>query len=188
MHGSVDDSVWYGKTVLTVPGIGNSGPQHWQSLWEARHVAFVRVQQRDWDNPVLTQWLVPLEKAVRSAPLPVFIAAHSLGCLLVAHWLAQTSVEVCGALLVAVPDPAGENFPAQAAGFEAPPLVRLPCPTTVVASADDPYADMAFARRCAQAWGSRLINVGKAGHINAGSGLGQWEQGKQLLGELVAAS
>ncbi|MFL6602591.1 MAG: RBBP9/YdeN family alpha/beta hydrolase [Steroidobacteraceae bacterium] len=188
MHESVDDSALYGKTVLTVPGIGNSGPDHWQSHWEAQNDAFVRVQQRDWDNPVLAEWVVPLEAAVRSAGRHVFIAAHSLGCLLVTHWLAHASVNVCGALLVAVPDPNGQNFPARAAGFGATAMVRLPCPTIVVASVDDPYADIGFAQRCAEAWGSRFVNVGKAGHINAASCLGQWTEGKRLLQGLVTAS
>jgi len=170
-------------TVLTVPGIGNSGPDHWQSLWEAGDPAVVRVQQHDWDNPVLAEWLAPLETAVRSAGHRVFIVAHSLGCLLVTHWLAQASVGICGALLVAVPDPQGENFPARAAGFGVP-LVRMPCPTIVVASVDDPYADIGFAQRCAQVWGSRFVEVGNAGHINAASRLGHWDEGKRLLAGL----
>jgi predicted alpha/beta hydrolase family esterase len=43
--------------------------------------------------------------------------------------------------------------------------VPLHCPSIVVA----------------ESWGSRLVNIGKAGHINAASGLGEWTEGHRLL-------
>jgi uncharacterized protein len=169
--------------VLIVPGLGNSGPTHWQSLWEA-HEGYHRVQQRDWDYPVCSEWMSCLDRAVREAPADVLIAAHSLGTLLVTHWLAGTKVRIGGALLVAVPDPEAPGFPPQARGFA--PIAHLPlhCPSIVVASIDDPYGDSAFARQCAESWGSRLVNIGKAGHINAASGLGEWNEGHRLLESL----
>jgi len=33
-------------------------------------------------------------------------------------------------------------------------------------------------------WGSRFVEVGKAGHINAASRLGHWDEGKRLLAGL----
>jgi predicted alpha/beta hydrolase family esterase len=54
----------------------------------------------------------------------------------------------------------------------------------VVASIDDPYGDLAFARQCAEDWGSRLVSIGKAGHINAASGLREWDEGHRLLESL----
>jgi predicted alpha/beta hydrolase family esterase len=167
--------------VLLVPGIGNSGPTHWQSLWETRYAGYLRVQQRDWAHPVCSEWRESLESAARREVSDVLIAAHSLGTLLVAHWLAATAITVAGALLVAVPDPEGQRFPMEALGFAPVPRVRLPCPTVVVASANDPYSELRFARACADAWGSRLVNVGQAGHINADSGLGDWDEGHRLL-------
>ncbi|HET7812567.1 MAG TPA: alpha/beta hydrolase, partial [Steroidobacteraceae bacterium] len=59
------------------------------------------------------------------------------------------------------------------------------CPSIVVASRNDPYGTLDFARGCAQAWGSRFVDIGDAGHINAASGLGDWAAGHELLGELV---
>ena len=41
------------------------------------------------------------------------------------------------------------------------------------------------ARELAQAWGSRLVNIGPAGHINGDSGLGDWPEGKRLLRHLI---
>ncbi|MHB8571229.1 MAG: alpha/beta hydrolase, partial [Metallibacterium sp.] len=37
--------------VLILPGLWNSGPQHWQTQWEARHAEWKRVLQRDWATP-----------------------------------------------------------------------------------------------------------------------------------------
>jgi hypothetical protein len=171
--------------VLLVPGIGNSGPAHWQSYWESAHDSYARVQQHDWEHPVCADWVSALELAAQRAAPGVLIAAHSLGCLVVAHWLARTSVRIAGALLVAVPDPRGANFPVEAKGFASVPRDPLPCPSIVVASSDDPYSDMAFATQCANAWGSRLINIGRAGHINAASGLGYWNEGERMLRSLL---
>jgi len=174
--------------VLLVPGIGNSGPTHWQSYWEAAHASYARVHQRDWDHPVCADWVAALECAAqRAAPNPLLVA-HSLGCLTAVHWLAQTSINVTGVLLVAIPDPDRASFPAQAKGFAPIPGNQLPCPSIVVASADDPYSDIAFAQRCANAWKSRFIDIGCAGHINAASGLGNWEQGHRMLRSLLAGS
>lgn len=170
--------------VLLVPGIGNSGPGHWQSHWESEHDAYVRVQQNDWDHPVCADWVSALELAAQRAAPGVLIAAHSLGCLVVANWLARTSVRIAGALLVAIPDPGRPSFPTEAQGFTHVPMDRLPCPSIVVASSDDPYNDIAFATQCAHAWGSRFINIGRAGHINAASGLGNWADGQRMLRSL----
>jgi len=51
--------------VLLVPGIGNSGPEHWQSRWEAQHASYIRVRQSDWDNPVCADWQQALELAAQ---------------------------------------------------------------------------------------------------------------------------
>src|SRR5580765_7501371 len=75
--------------VVIVPGLGDSGPQHWQTLWQAAYPRHVRVVQRDWDRPRLDDWLAALDDAVRAAAAPVVIAAHSLACVLVAHWAAR---------------------------------------------------------------------------------------------------
>jgi predicted alpha/beta hydrolase family esterase len=128
-----------------------------------------------------------LDRAAREAGKDIVIAAHSLGALLVAHWLGTTAASVRGVLLVAVPDPDGAHFPAQAQGFAPLPRHRLNCPSIVVASTDDPYGGIPIAQECAQAWGSRLVNLGPRGHINAASGLGDWDEGHLLLRSLQGA-
>src|ERR1700755_1324778 len=80
-------------SLLIVPGLGGSGPDHWQSQWEAIDMRCTRVEQRDWDRPVLSDWVETLERAVLAAPGEVVLVAHSLGCITVAHWAATGSVQ-----------------------------------------------------------------------------------------------
>ena len=169
--------------VLIVPGIGGSGPEHWQSRWQALEPSYRRVQMPDWDRPELEGWLSALSAAVLAAPTPPVLVAHSLGCLTVAHWAARGG-RARAALLVAVPDPRGPEFPPEASSFEPLPLTPIPFPTLVVASQNDSYGSFEFAAGCAKAWGSELSDIGNAGHINADSGLGDWSAGRQLLAGL----
>jgi predicted alpha/beta hydrolase family esterase len=170
--------------VLILPGIGNSGPLHWQSMWEQAHPDFVRVQQRDWDRPVCEEWVATLEAAVKRAGPRVVLVAHSLGCLTVAHWASGPHSPVGAALLVAVPDPNGPNCPQGITGYSLTPTQPFPFPGTMVISTDDPYGSPEHAERLARAWGSRVVHIGARGHINAESGLGEWGEGYDLLEQL----
>ena len=173
-------------TALILPGIGSSGPDHWQSLWEKTNPTFVRVQQRDWDNPVCVEWMAILEEYVAAAGANVVLVAHSLACVVVAHWAAKTTLKIKGALLVAPPDPVGSNFPKEAVGFSPMPVYPLAFPSIVVASTNDPYGSLDFASSCASAWGSRFVSIGAVGHINSNSGLGDWREGFVLLQQMVS--
>src|SRR3954470_22488286 len=93
------------RKILILPGHGGSGPRHWQTLWEAAHPSFRRVEQRDWLHPVCSEWVGKLEDAVAASGPDTVLVAHSLACLLVAHWAAASALPVSAALLVAVPDP-----------------------------------------------------------------------------------
>ncbi len=170
---------------LIVPGIGNSGPEHWQTLWERQHPGWQRVQQQDWDRPVCEEWLRALDDAIGRLSLSPVLIAHSMGCLLVAHWAHRSSAPVRGAFLVAVPDPDGPLFPPAAQGFQSVPTGTLRFPSLVVASHDDPFGSIAYAKRCAAGWGSGFVEVGAAGHINADSGLGNWPAGRALFEGLI---
>ncbi len=176
--------------VLIVPGIGNSGPEHWQSRWQQRDPSYVRAPFADWDAPDRRDWVATLDATLRALGPETVIVAHSLGTLAVAHWAAQYGARgerppVAAALLVAVPDPDGPQFPAQARHFKPLPLQPLGFPSVVVASDDDPYGSAAYAAAVAQAWGSRYAPVGALGHINAASWLGDWEQGRALFDTLL---
>jgi hypothetical protein len=173
-------------TALILPGIGNSGPEHWQSRWEAANPAFVRVQQRDWDTPVCKEWLDTLEMSVSRYGAGVVLIAHSLACLLVAHWAARSPLTVKGALLVAPPNPDGPNFPKEISGFAPVPQKPFTFPSIVVASSNDPYGNIDVAKSFAAVWGGRFVNAGAIGHINSDSGLGAWREGFALYQQLAA--
>lgn len=64
------------------------------------------------------------------------------------------------------------------------PLNRLPFPSIVVASSDDPYVTLERAEEFARAWGSEFVNIGPGGHLNSASGLGDWPVGFALLERL----
>lgn len=76
-------------TVLVLPGLHGSGEGHWQTAWEQQQgecgCVFVRVQQRSWDVPDRDEWVAAFDAALRSAPAPVLLVAHSLGCALAVH-------------------------------------------------------------------------------------------------------
>ena len=169
------------QTFITLPGIGGSGDAHWQTLWERADERFMRFQPSTWDEPELSNWIDAVDKALLATRTNPVLVAHSLSCLLVAHWARRSMKSVSGAFLVSVPDPAGPKFPAEAASFRDVPTTPLPFPALIVASTNDPYGTIAYARSRAEAWRAGLVEVGALGHINGSSGVGDWPQGRQLL-------
>ncbi|MGY3033296.1 putative alpha/beta hydrolase family esterase [Bradyrhizobium sp. USDA 4354] len=167
--------------IITLPGLGGSGDTHWQTLWERTDARFTRFQPASWDQPDLGDWEQALERAVRHCARPPVLVAHSLACLLVAHWAARFPSVIAGAFLVAVPDPGGANFPSEAAAFKPVPDRSLRFPSLIIVSTDDPYGGLEMTQRRARVWESDLIVLGALGHINASSRLGDWPQGRALL-------
>jgi predicted alpha/beta hydrolase family esterase len=179
--------------ILILPGLGGSGPAHWQTLWETRDARCARVEQRDFDNPRRDEWVETLNERIVTSPEPVVLVAHSLACALVAHWAERhargpSGGVVAAALLVAPADvDAPERTPPETRGFAPLPTARLPFPATVVASHDDPFVAFERARELATCWGARFVDAGCAGHINAASGLGDWTEGWRHLEDLLRA-
>ena len=180
-----------GGSVLLVPGLGGSGPEHWQSIWEARNPGYRRVEQRVWDDPDPEEWAAGLEAAVREAQAPVVLVAHSLSCSLVALWALRSPAggsvgKVAAAMLVSPADVGSEErTPPEARRFSPMPLAPLPFRTVVVASSTDPYVAEDRARLFARRWGARFVGAGEQGHINAESGHGEWPEGERVLAELL---
>ncbi|WP_332814311.1 RBBP9/YdeN family alpha/beta hydrolase [Ramlibacter sp.] len=172
--------------VLLLPGWENSGPQHWQSLWEAQH-GYRRVEQHDWMRPLRGDWIARLEEVVLAGDRPLVLAAHSLGCILVTAWagVSRNTARVAAALLVAPADTERVELRERLPGWA--PIARqpLPFPSVLVASRNDPYCTFDRAGELAQAWRSRLVDHGGAGHLNADSGLGSWPRGHALLRDLM---
>ena len=169
--------------IFIVPGLGNSGPDHWQTHFERQHPEFIRIQQQEWDAPDRADWVAALDAALQGEDLSrVVLVAHSLGCATIAHWAAQYGRSIRGALLVAPSDVETARYAAfPTTGFAPMPMARLPFPSKVVFSQNDEWASPARARQFAQAWGSELVDIGAAGHINTTSGHGNWPAGLALL-------
>jgi predicted alpha/beta hydrolase family esterase len=79
----------------------------------------------------------------------------------------------------------GKEMPRQIKDFSPIPRRLLPFPSIVVSSSNDPFLTVDRARELARDWGSRLVDIGPAGHINGDSGLGDWPEGKRLLRHLI---
>jgi predicted alpha/beta hydrolase family esterase len=142
--------------------------------------------QDDWLEPRLQDWLTALDRDIRGCPTPPVLVAHSLACPLVAHWAKGGGTQVRAALLVAPADvDSPDRTPEEVRSFSPVPLVRLPFPSLVVASDDDPFVSPERADAFARAWGSRLVMLPRAGHINADAGFGPWPEGRQLLAGLM---
>ena len=174
------------KNVLILPGWENSGPKHWQSLWEQRY-GYVRVEQHDWIKPLRGDWVARLEDVVLTCTEPAVLVAHSLGCLLVAAWAAhsQNTHRVKAALLVAPGDVERPEIREQLPGWCPIELRTLPFPAVLLGSRNDPYCEFERARLFASAWTAQFMDYGDCGHINADSGLASWPEGHVLLQDLM---
>ena len=177
-------------TILTVAGLNGSGPDHWQSHWDFRFPNCRRVDMGDWTSPTRSYWVDQLDRALQSAARPVLLVAHSLGCHAVVWWAAVRWSQlfrdvVAGAMLVAPPDVERADAPAPIYAFGPVPRERLPFPTLIVVSRNDPFASFEASIRMAHIWGSDVFDAGNAGHLNAKSGHRQWSEGLRLLSGLA---
>ena len=175
---------------LLIPGWHGSGAGHWQAAW-AKQQKFTLVDQADWEWPRRGDWTTRLEDVVSSTSGSIILIAHSLGCHLLAHWatLSQQLSRVKAALLVAPPDLGRAELPPQLSPWrsgQAAAANRLPFPSLVLASSDDPYSSVAQARQSAASWGAEFRDLGPLGHINSESGLGEWRQGLLILQDFLS--
>lgn len=171
--------------ILIAPGLGNSPPEHWQRRWAGRMSSARVIEQDNWDQPVLADWVANIHREIMLATRPVVLIGHSLSVAaiaLTAPRLADTKVR--GAFLVSPPDFEGPNIPPEALPFM-PPTDPLPFPSIVVVSTTDPLVSVERARGFAADWGSDVLLAGDAGHINVASGHGPWPEGLLMFGELM---
>lgn len=180
-------------TVLIVPGLRDQVAEHWQTLLAAK---LPRVQtvppmgRTDLDCALRVQ---AIERTAQAIAGPLVVVAHSGGCIMLAHWARQSTRNVRGALLATPPDfesPMPEGYPTlaalQASGWLPVPRTRLPFPSIVAASRNDPLGRFERVADLAQAWGSRLVDLGEVGHLNPASGFGDWPQAFAFIDELTA--
>ncbi|TCM67817.1 hypothetical protein EC844_107112 [Acinetobacter calcoaceticus] len=169
---------------VIVPGAGGSDFDHWQSWLQRQLMSSSRVQQQDWQLPILEQWVNQCVKTLQKAPDQVQIIAHSFGCLTSVATLARHPMlakKVKKMLLVAPANPsrfgergfARDSVTDYASYFH---QLKLNVPTEMIISENDPWLAFADAQRLAQAWHVNAHNLGQVGHINVASGFGPFPE------------
>jgi hypothetical protein len=161
--------------ILVMPGLHGSDPDHWQSFWEFRYPEFQRVQQDDWESAELDIWAQRLISTALGHSRPVIVVAHSFGCLATIRATVLAPDLIAGALLVAPADPARFGVDSIL------PNSTLSIPTLMVASTNDPFMGLVNAKHWASQWGSKMLTLTGAGHINVESGFRIWPGGLELL-------
>ena len=170
--------------VFLLPGLNNSGPDHWQTHWENQY-RFLRIQQREWDTPHCEDWINQIERSLMNYQNEnILLVGHSLACCTIVHWSNKFKRKIKGALMVGPSDVEAPSYPSGTTGFSPMPLDRIPFPTVVIASSNDEYVSYDRATYFANHWKSLLVNIGALGHINSASGLGLWPEGFEWLVKL----
>ncbi|MES3007398.1 MAG: alpha/beta hydrolase [Pseudomonadota bacterium] len=180
-----------GEAVLIVPGYRGSGESHWQS-WLHRQLVGSRVLSGvSWHEPVLADWAERVREEIARAPAPLWIVAHSFGCLATVIAVADRPQNVAGVILAAPADP--QRFHLLGLGrvddrrlavktlADVLPAKALGVRGVLVASENDPWTSLPVAQQWADDWEVEIVNVGAAGHINAESGFGPWPGVLDLL-------
>lgn len=180
-------------TVLIVPGLRDHVPAHWQTLLADRLPRVRSVPPMGREDLDCAARVEAIEREAQAVEGPLLIVAHSGGVVMLAHWARQTRRPVLGALLAAPPDferPMPEGYPTveqlDASGWLPVPRERLPFPSIVAGSRNDPLADYERVADMARDWGSRLVDLGEVGHLNPASGFGPWPRAEQFIEELAA--
>jgi predicted alpha/beta hydrolase family esterase len=181
------------STIVIVPGLRGHVEEHWQTLLAARLPRVRTADSSRRDKRDLTGRVRDLQAVVEEVGGPVTIVAHSAGCLVTAHWARLTATPAGAALLATPPDlaqPLPAEYPSldelRENGWLPVPLERLPFPSIVAGSSNDPLGEEARVRTMAEHWGSEFIDVGPVGHLNPASGYGEWPLAESLLEALDA--
>lgn len=171
-------------SILLVPGYQNSGPGHWQSLWEEALPGARRVEMPSWEHPRPGEWLAALDEAIGACGEAPILVGHSLGALAIVQWAAEHDRAVRGALLAVPPDVEWPDGLELLRPFGPISRRTLPFQAIVAASSDDPFMRLDRARGFAADWGATFVDLGPCGHLNRASGHGPWLRGEALLSEL----
>lgn len=178
-------------TILIVPGLRDHAAGHWQTLLMQRLPKVAGVPPMGRADMHCARRVAAIEKVAHFVQGPLIAVAHSGGCITLAHWLAGTKLRLAGALMAAPPDfesPLPEGFPTldelDAGGWLPVPRQRLPCPTLVAASRNDPLGRFDRVAGLVRDWGARVVDLGAVGYLNPASGFGDWPMADRLIAEL----
>ncbi|VVD72065.1 RBBP9/YdeN family alpha/beta hydrolase [Pandoraea soli] len=178
-------------TVLIVPGLRDYVADHWQTHLECTLPNARAVPPLEHDKLSLAARVAVLDATLASIEGPVILVAHSAGVMIVAHWAMRHDRAILGALLATPPDleaPMPDGYPRldalRAQGWLPMPRRKLPFPSIVAASTNDPLARVERVAELAQVWGSRFVDLGAVGHLNPAGGYGVWPRATELIAEL----
>ena len=178
-------------TILIVPGLRDHVEGHWQTIL-ARKLPNARVvPPLEHDKLSCAARIEALDQALAGIAGNVVLVSHSAGVITTVHWAQHHRREIKGALLAAPPDfesSLPDGYPTMDVlrqhGWLPTPKTRLPFPSIVAASANDPLARIEKVAQLANAWGSLLVDVGAVGHLNPASGFGEWPRAMEFVAEL----
>lgn len=171
---------------INIPGLHNSDAGHWQTILEDKYPnEFIRINQENWSEPDCQTWINKIEKELSDRNhSELILIGHSIGCIAIVKWFEKFQHRIQGAIFVAPSDAEKETYPKYITGFSPIPSDKLPFPTILVASTDDHVTELNRSKEFSKNWGSRLIILENAGHIETKSGFGKWELIDDLIKEI----
>lgn len=179
-------------TVLFVPGLRDHVEDHWQTHAARALPGSITVEPLTTDRLSCAARVAAVDAALAGIEGDVVIAAHSAGCLMVAHWAQHPTRKIKGALLVTpadVENPLPPGYPSlddlADNGWMPIPRMPLPFPALVVASRNDPLGAFDRIAELARNWEARLYDAGDVGHLNPPAGYGPWDQALELIADVA---
>lgn len=179
-------------TVVIVPGLRDHVADHWQTLLAERLGNARIVPPLEHHRLDRAARVAALDAVLADIAGPVVLVAHSAGVVTTVHWAQNPTRPIRGALLATPADvemPLPSGYPTtdelERGGWTPVPRRTLPFPSIVAASRTDPLAGFRRVAGMAEAWGSRLVDLGDVGHLNPAAGYGPWPGAEKLLQELI---
>lgn len=179
-------------TILIVPGLRDHVEDHWQTILQRRIPGTRSVPPLEHDKLSRAARVEALDKALSEIDGPVILVAHSAGVMITVHWAQRHHRPIHGALLATPADlesPLPAGYPTLTAldenGWVPIPRARLPFPSIVAASTNDPLGNFERISQFARDWGSRVVDIGAVGHLNPAAGFGEWPRAEELIRELT---
>lgn len=170
---------------VIVPGVGGSEDAHWQSWLQKQLTSCSRVQQKNWNLPVLQIWITEFINTILATNDDnIQVVAHSFGCLTTVAALAQhpeLNRKINNLVLVAPANPVRFSE----SGFAIDEhnnyhdyfhQLQIRVPTTLLISENDPWLSFVDAIELAKSWRLAPVNLGQVGHINVASGFGPFPE------------
>lgn len=179
-------------TILMVPGLRDHVADHWQTLLQDKLPNARSVPPLEHDKLSCDARVAALDKALAAIEGPVMLVAHSAGVMITVHWAQRHHRPIHGALLATPADlesPMPTGYPTMDTlrdhGWLPIPRTRLPFPTIVASSNNDPLCSAPRAATLANDWGSLLFELGDVGHLNPAAGYGPWPIAEALIQSLL---